>query len=203
MKSSSPSAGLPPLAAQRGRSRTEERSRSRERVPPHSSSRASQQPQPAVPPAGAQQIQPLATQGTDDDSATVESQNRVSDRSRAAQRKESPQKQGPQKQEVKNTIAEMKQNSELPKARKQKSVESDEDDEEPQNEPGTSSNSQHTVPVEPLHQVPASCSKEPAASSQGPIAPDNSVDDNSEYSDEYSARSQDSAGHCSTQIPTF
>ena len=34
-------------------------------------------------------------------------------------------------------------------------MDSDEDDEEPQNEPGTSSNSQTTVPVLPLQQGPA------------------------------------------------
>ena len=62
-------------------------------------------------------------------------------------------------------------------------MESDEDDEEPQNEPGTSSNSQPTVPILPLDQGPA-------ASSQGPAAFDNSVDENSVYGDEYSAQSQ-------------
>ena len=40
-----------------------------------------------------------------------------------------------------------KQPSELPKAKKHKSMESDEDDEEPENEPGTSSNSQPTAPI--------------------------------------------------------
>ena len=53
-------------------------------------------------------------------------------------------------------------------------MDSDEDDEEPQNEPGTSSNYQPTVPVLPLHQ-------RPAVSSQGPAAPDNSVDEDTEY----------------------
>ena len=66
-------------------------------------------------------------------------------------------------------------------------MDSDEHDEEPHNEPGTSSNSQPIVPVLPLYQ-------RPAASSQGPAAADNSVDEDSEYSDEYSARSQDSGG---------
>ena len=47
---------------------------------------------------------------------------------------------------------------------------SDEDDEEPQNEPGTSSNSQPAVPVLPY----------------------NSGDEDSEYSDEHSAQSRDS-----------
>ena len=50
---------------------------------------------------------------------------------------------------------------------------------------GTSSNSQPTVPVLLLHQGAA-------ASSQGPAAPDNSVDEDSEYSDESSAQSRDS-----------
>ena len=62
---------------------------------------------------------------------------------------------------------------------------SDEDDEEPQNEPRTSSTSQPFVPVLPLNQGPA-------ASPQGPAASANSDDDNSEYGDENSARSQDS-----------
>ena len=48
INSSSPSAGPPPSAEQRARSRRDERSRSRERVPPHLSSHASQQPQPVV-----------------------------------------------------------------------------------------------------------------------------------------------------------
>ena len=64
-------------------------------------------------------------------------------------------------------------------------MDSDEDDEEPQNEPGTSSNSQPTVPVLPLHQGPA-------ASSQGPTASANSGDEDREYNDERSAQSQDS-----------
>ena len=83
---SPPSAGPPPSAEQRGRSIREQRSRSRERAPPHVPSHASQQPQPVVPPLQTQQIQLLATQGTDEDSATVEPQNRVSDRSRSPQR---------------------------------------------------------------------------------------------------------------------
>ena len=40
----------------------------------------------------------------------------------------------------------------LPTAKKHKSMDSDEDNEEPQNEPGTSSTSQPFVPVLPLHQ---------------------------------------------------
>ena len=71
-------------------------------------------------------------------------------------------------------------------------MDSDEDDEEPQNESGTSSNSQPTVPVLPFH--PGS-----AANSQGQAAPNNSLDEDIEYTDEHSAQS----GHCSTQISTF
>ena len=69
---------------------------------------------------------------------------------------------------------------------------SNEDDEKPQNEPGTSSNSQTTVPVQPLHQGPAASSQGPATRSQGPAASANSGDKDSEYRDEYSAQSQDS-----------
>ena len=83
MNPSSPSAGPQPPAEQRGRSRRDERSRSRERVPPHSPSHANQQPQPVVPPSGVEQTQTLATQGADEDSATVDPQNRVSGRARS------------------------------------------------------------------------------------------------------------------------
>ena len=77
-------------------------------------------------------------------------------------------------------------------------MESDEDAEEPQQkDPGSSSNSQPTVPVLPLHQGPA-------ASSQGPTALDNSADKEREHSDEHSARSQGTPdGPCSTQISLF
>ena len=61
-------------------------------------------------------------------------------------------------------------------------MDSAEDDEEPQNEPKTSSNSQATVPVLPLQQGPA-------ASSHGPVASTNTGDEDTEYSDEYSAQS--------------
>ena len=68
--------------------------------------------------------------------------NRVSDRSRSPQgQEEGSRRQGPQTLERKNNTAE-KQPSELPRAKKHKSMDSDEHDEEPQNEPGTSSNSQ-------------------------------------------------------------
>ena len=48
--------------------------------------------------------------------------------------------------------------------KKHKSMDSDDDDEEPQNEPGTSSTSQPFVPVLPLNQGPAASSQGPAAS---------------------------------------
>ena len=108
-------------------------------------------------------------------------------------RRESPQKKGSQKQKGKKTVAEMQQPCDLPNVKKKhKSMGSDEDDEEPQNEPGSSSNSQRVVPVLPLHQGPAASSQEPTSSSQGPAAFDNSSDEDSEYSDEFRARSQDS-----------
>ena len=75
--------------------------------------------------------------------------------------------------------------NDLPIAKKHKSMDSDEDDEEPQNEPGISSTFQFFVPVLPLNQGPA-------ASSQGPAANAISDDENSEYSDEQSERSQNS-----------
>ena len=69
--------------------------------------------------------------------------------------------------------------------RSTKPMDLDEDDEEPQNEPGTSSTSQSVIQVPPLHPGPA-------ASSQGPSASAISGDEDSEYSDEYNAQSQDS-----------
>ena len=137
MNPSSPSAGPPLLAEQSVRSRRDERSRSRERTPPQSPSHASQQPQLVVPPSGVQQARTLATQGADEDSATVDPQNRVSDRSRSPQDQEHLRRHCPQKQKGKKTAAE-KQPSTPPKAKKHKSMDSDEDDEEPQNESGTS-----------------------------------------------------------------
>ena len=102
---SSPSAGPPP------------------QQPPHSSLHASQQSQPVVPPSGVQQIQTLATQGADEDSATVD----------------------PQRGHHKD--------------KHNKSMDSDEDDEESQDESGTFSNSQPTVPVLSLHLGPAASSQ--------------------------------------------
>ena len=63
-------------------------------------------------------------------------------------------------------------------------MDSDEDDEEPVNEPGTSANSQPTAPVLPYY-------LRPADSSHGPAAPDNSGNEDNEYSDEQSAQRQD------------
>ena len=77
-----------------------------------------------------------------------------------------------------------KQPSTPPKAKKYKPMDSDEHDEETQNERGTSSNSQTTVPVLPLQQGPAASSQGPATSSQGPAASANSEGEDSEYSDE-------------------
>ena len=77
----------------------------------------------------------------------------------------------------------MKKPSELQKAKKHKSKNSDEDDEEPQDEPGTFSNSQPTVPLLPLHQGPA-------AKSQRPAALDNSVDEDSEFCDFFFKKEQ-------------
>ena len=66
----------PPSAEQGNRSRRSERSRSRERENPRSSSHACRQQQPVVPPPlGIQQNQ--ATQSEDENSATVDPQNRV------------------------------------------------------------------------------------------------------------------------------
>ena len=75
-------------------------------------------------------------------------------------------------------------------------MDSDEDDEEPQNELGTTSNSQTAVPVLPLHQGPA-------AKYQGLAAPCNFLDKDSEYSDEYCEQRQTPKRLCSTQISTF
>ena len=93
-------------------------------------------------------------QGSDEDSAFVDPHNRVSDRSRSPQEREGSRRQGPQTQKGKKTITE-NQPSNLPSAQKHNSSGADEDDQEPQNEPGTSSTAQLTEPVLPLHQVPA------------------------------------------------
>ena len=82
-------------------------------------------------------------------------------------------------------MAEVRKPSDLPSATKDEPMGSDEDDEERQTEPGTSATTQPVIPVLRLHPGPA-------ASSQGPAASAISGDEHSEYSDEYSARSQDS-----------
>ena len=66
-------------------------------------------------------------------------------------------------------------------------MDSDKDDEEPQNEPGTSSISLPIVPVLPYYQ-------RLEASTQGPAVLDNSADEDSEFSNEYISQSQDSEG---------
>ena len=180
----SSSTGLSPPVEQRDRSRRQQRSRSHERTPqrtpPHKPSQSGQQPQHVVPPPGEPQIQPLASQDTDEESESVEPQSRISNRSTLLHNTENPQNQLGKK-----TKAEVGKPSDLPIAKKHKSVDSDEDDEQPQNEPGTSSTSQPFVPVLPWSQGPA-------ASSQGPAASAKSDDENSECSDECSSRSQDS-----------
>ena len=112
----------------------------------------------------------------------MEPQSRISNRSILLQSKENPQNQKGEK-----TKQEVEKPNDLliAKKKKHKSMDSDEDDEEPQKEPGTSSTSPPFVPLLPLNQGRA-------ASSQGPAASANSDDENSEYSDGYSARSQDS-----------
>ena len=70
----------------------------------------------------------------------------MSDRSSSPQGKENRQRQ-----RGKKTTVEVKKPRDLPKAKKKKRkpMVSDEDDEVPQNEPGTSSNTQPPVPVLP------------------------------------------------------
>ena len=99
----------------------------------------------------------------------MDPQNRVSYRSRSPQEQEGSRRQDPQQQKGKKTVAEERP-SDLRSAKKHKPIDSDEDDEEPRNEPGTSSNTQPTVPVLPC----------------------NPGDEDSEYSDEYCAQSRDS-----------
>ena len=83
-------------------------------------------------------------------------------------------------------MTEVKKPSDLPKAKKHKPMDS-EDDEEPQNEPGTSSNSSATSPTR------TSCSQGPSTSSE-----DESADNDDDHGDvEFgpaiqSARSYDS-----------
>ena len=105
----------------------------------------------------------------DEEAETVEPQSRIRNRSTLLQSKENPQRQ-----KGKKTKKEVGKLNYLPIAKKHKSMDSHEDDEEPQ-----------LVPVLPLNQGPA-------ASSQGPAASVDSDDENNEFCDDYSARSQDS-----------
>ena len=75
-------------------------------------------------------------------------------------------KENPQNQKGKKTKKEVGKPNDLPIAKKHKSMDSDEDDEEPQHEPGTSS----TSPVLPLNQGQA-------ASLQGPATSPNAGDE--------------------------
>ena len=63
-----------------------------QRKPPHTPSHSGQQLQPVARPPGEDQIQPLASQGSYEDSATVEPRSRVSNRSSSPQGNERPQK---------------------------------------------------------------------------------------------------------------
>ena len=118
-----------PSAEQGNRSRGSERSRSRERVYPRSSSHASRQQQPVVPPPpGIQQ-----NQGTP---ATVDPQNRVSNHSRSLQKQEDTQ--GPQTPKRKKNLQKISRvHSKKPRRKglwiQMKTMKN-------QNEPGTSSN---------------------------------------------------------------
>ena len=114
----------------------------------------------------------LASQDTDEESETVEPQSRISNRSTVLQSEENPQTSR------KKTKAEVEKPNDPPVAKKHNSMDSVEDDEEPQNEPGTSS-----LPLNLLYQCYL-LNQGPAASSQGPAASANADDENSEYSDE-------------------
>ena len=130
-----------------------QRSRSRDRVHPYAQTpQTPPVPAPPTPPKPVPQtppvppIQPMVIQeparapvhvspSADEESAAVEPQSRVSDRSRSPQGKERAQGQ-----EGKKNTAEVMKPRDLPKAKTHKPMDSDEDDEEPQIEPGTSSN---------------------------------------------------------------
>ena len=122
---------------------------------------------------------------SDHESAAVEPQSRVSDRSRSPQRKATPQRQ-----KGKKNTAEVKKPRDLPKAKKHKPMDSDEDDEVPQNEPGTSSNTQPPVPVPPLQSGSTSSSQRTSTSTS---SEDESADGEGESGPAIqSARSHDS-----------
>ena len=100
---------------------------------------------------------------------TVDPQTRVTDRSRSPQEQEGPRRQGPHQQKERNILTESSR-VHPQKTKKYKPMNSDEDDEEPRNPSATSSNAQPIAPALPY----------------------NSGDEDSEFSDEYSADSQDS-----------
>ena len=117
----------------------------------------------------------------------MKSQSRVSDRSRSPQRTESPQRQ-----KGKKTTAEVQKPSALPSAKKHKPMDSDEDDEVPQNEPGTSSNTQPPVPVLPLQSGSTPSSHGPSTSttstsSQRTSTSTSSEDETADNDDEHGA----------------
>ena len=105
----------------------------------------------------------------------------VSERSRSPQRKESPQRQ-----KGKKTTAEVKKPSDLPSAKKHKPMDSDEDDEVPQNERGTFS----PVPVLPLQSGSTPSSHGPSTSttstsSQSTSTSTSSEDESADNGDEH------------------
>ena len=111
------------------------------------------------------------------------------------------------KTEGTENTAEVKKPRDLPEAKKHKPMDSDEDDEEPRNEPGTSSNTQPPVPVLPLQSRSTSSShgqstSTPSTSSQRTSTSTNSEDESADDDDDHgegesgpaiqSARSPDS-----------
>ena len=173
---SSPSAGPPPSAEQRNRSRRSQRSRSCGRVYPPSSSHANRHQQPVVPPPpGKQQNQ--ATQSECENSATVCQHNLwviiQGHHTKSRRHTETGSTNTERKEKYCRKAAEhtAKRTRSLIKP-----MDSEEDDQEHQSELGTSSKSQTTVSVLPLQQGPAT-------SSQGLAGSANSGDEDIEYSD--------------------
>ena len=122
----------------------------------------------------------------------LEPKNRVRHHSRSPQNQEDTRRQGPQTPQRKKNTAK-KQPCTLQKAKTYKHMDSDEDDDEPQNEPGTSPYVRQLYKqVLLFRQGPEASSQGPGASLQGRAASANSGDEDSEYSDEYNAQSQDS-----------
>ena len=100
----------------------------------------------------------------------LDPQNRVSDCSKSPQEQEDSRRQGPQQQRKEQKIVLKSKPVNHSKPRSTSLLDSDEEDEELRNEPGTSSITQPTAPMLPY----------------------NSGDEDGEYSDEYSAHSRDS-----------